>query len=365
MAGHAWAANNLKCSDMSSLIGNNIAAVVFDAAKAIDRVMIIVYGSAAGRGILSWLTGAVNKLITALVNAVYFPYLAPVVILGAIWLAWRGLIRKCATRSIEGTRWMVVACAAAICLIGRPADFTGFGKTVSDGIIQTLNVAFAKLPARNRPVVSRCIAVTRGPPTGGSYNYTSGTGVVEANPNELWTVLVCKPWLDSEFGTVAYPLPRERKPTVVNFYSRQLMRAQAIAANEKATPDVIQAKEDTYAGIANAIQQHRPGVYPLFQSRQWTTRLEIAFAALPAGCSFADRDHAYRLEAGLPAALGGRPVLPDRRHPSRLRAGSSRCVAELLIGVLLIQGAIALVLSVLLYAYSLIRAPATRFSRGR
>src|SRR5262249_5275145 len=128
LAGPAWAAFDLQCSDMASLVGNNIAGVVFDAAKALDRVTITVYQSAAGEGILSWLTGAVDRLVTSLGNAIYFPYLAPVVILGAIWLAWQGLIRKRASRTIEGTLWMVVACAAAIWLIGRPADFTGAGK---------------------------------------------------------------------------------------------------------------------------------------------------------------------------------------------------------------------------------------------
>ena len=56
-----------------------------------------------------------DKLITSLGTAIYFPYLAVVVILGAIWLAWQGLIRKRGTRTIEGTIWMIVACAAAIC----------------------------------------------------------------------------------------------------------------------------------------------------------------------------------------------------------------------------------------------------------
>src|SRR5258707_11286082 len=132
---------------MTSLIEHSVAGMVFDASKALDRVTITVYQSAAGEGILSWLTSAVDRLVTSLGNAIYFPYLAPVVILGAIWLAWQGLIRKRASRTIEGTLWMVVACAAAIWLIGRPADFTGAGKAVSDGITQALNVAFAKLPA--------------------------------------------------------------------------------------------------------------------------------------------------------------------------------------------------------------------------
>ena len=136
VAGQFWAAHGLQCSDMTSLIGNNVAGMVFDAAKSIDRVTITVYQSAAGNNILTWLQDAVDRLITALGNAIYFPYLAPVVILGAIWLAWQGLIRKRATRTIEGTLWMVVACVAAIALIGRPAAFTGVGTTVSNGVTQ-------------------------------------------------------------------------------------------------------------------------------------------------------------------------------------------------------------------------------------
>ena len=85
MAGQFWAAHGLQCSDMTSLIGNNVANMVFDAAKSIDRVTITVYQSAAGNGILNWLQSTANRLISALGNAIYFPYLAPVIILGAIW----------------------------------------------------------------------------------------------------------------------------------------------------------------------------------------------------------------------------------------------------------------------------------------
>ena len=278
-AGQSWAAFDLQCSDMASLVGNNIAGVVFDAAKALDRVTITVYQSAAGEGILSWLTGAVDHLVTSLGNAIYFPYLAPVVILGAIWLAWQGLIRKRASRTIEGTLWMVVACAAAIWLIGRPADFTGAGKAVSDGITQALNVAFAKLPS---PHQSSCVPLGHTDPQSpphANFNFSSGTSVVDTNANELWTVLVCKPWLDGEFGTTAYTVGKG-KPTVVNTYGRQLLWSQAIAANEKPTADVIQAKQAAFTGLAASLKQRDPGTYALFQGKQWTTRLEIGFAAL-------------------------------------------------------------------------------------
>jgi len=358
VAGQFWAAHGLQCSDMTSLIGNNVAGMVFDAAKSLDRVTITVYQSAAGNNILTWLQDAVNRLISALGNAIYFPYLAPVVILGAIWLAWQGLIRKRATRTIEGTLWMVVACVAAIALIGRPAAFTGVGTTVSNGVTQVLNTAFSKLPV---PASSNCLPVQQGDPQSvtGNFAYTSGNALVDENANELWSVLVCKPWLYGELGSTQYATTANGPQTVVNKYGRQLLWAQAIAANETPSTALVQAKQSTYSGIASSMQQQDPAVYPLFQGNQWTTRLEIAFAAIFAA-----------LVAGLLILLialtlivlklgfllllvAGPFFLIIGTHP-----GFGRVIAirwfEMLVGVLMKTAAIAIVLSVLLYCYSLI-----------
>ncbi len=360
MSGQFWAPTNLQCSDMTALIGNDVAGMLFDFAKALDRVTITVYQSAAGEGILGWLQGVTDRLISGLGNAIYFPYVALVVILAAIWLAWQGLVRKRGTRTIEGTIWMVVACAAAIWLIGRPADFTGLGKGVSDGISTTLNTAFANLPS---PGQAGCLPVHGHDPqiSQTSFSYTSGRTVVDQNANELWTVLVCKPWLAGEFGTSA--LTAGGKATPAGTYARQLLWAQAIAVNERPTVALINAKQAAYLGIAKSIQQQDPSGYPLFQGKEWTTRLEIAFAALIAA-----------LVAGLLVLLisvtlillklgflllliVGPFFLLIGTHP-----GFGRVVAvrwfEMLVGVLLKQAAVALALSVLLYCYALIMGTA-------
>jgi hypothetical protein len=356
--GQFWAAHGLQCSDMTSLIGNNVAGMVFDAAKSLDRVTITVYQSAAGDNILTWLRNAADRLISALGAAIYFPYLAPVVILGAIWLAWQGLIRKRATRTIEGTLWMVVACAAAIALIGQPADFTGVGTDVSNGVTGVLNTAFSKLPT---PANSNCLPVQAGDPQSVTSNYafTSGNGLVDQNANELWSVLVCKPWLYGEFGTTQFATAGSGGQTIVNTYGRQLLWAQAIAANETPSSTLMQAKQSTYTGIANAIQQNDPAAYPLFQGNQWTTRLEIAFAAMFAAVVaglliLLIALTLIVLKLGfLLLLIAGPFFLIIGTHP-----GFGRVIAirwfEMLVGVLMKQAAIAIVLSVLLYSYSLI-----------
>jgi hypothetical protein len=361
MAGQYWAATGLTCSQMTSQIGNNVAGMVFDMAKSLDRVTITVYQSAAGANILSWLSGSVNRLITALGNAIYFPFLAPVVIIAAMWLAWQGLVRKRATRTFEGTIWMVIACAAAIWLIGRPADFTNVGTTVSDGVTSVLNTAFSKLPATPG---SNCLPVEKGDNQSvtADYSFTSGNGLVDQNANELWTVLVCKPWLDGELGTTQYAQPGTpaAQTNVVNLYGRQLLWAQAVATNEKpVTTTLVNEKQATYNGIAQQLQQTNPSVYSLFQGDQWTTRLEIGFEALFAAVAagllvLLIALTLIMLKLGFLLLLVAGPFfLIIGIHP-----GFGRVVAirwfEMLVGVLMKQIAVALTLSVLLYCYSLI-----------
>src|ERR1700733_12495836 len=360
MAGLDWAPYGLTCSQMTSSIGNSVAGMVFDMAKSLDRVTITVYQSAAGANILTWLSSSVDRLINALGNAIYFPYLAPVVIIAAIWLAWQGLVRKRASKVLEGTIWMVIACAAAIWLIGRPGDFTNVGTTVANGTTSVLNSAFANLPANAQ---SGCLPVAAGDPQSvtANYSFTSGNGLVDQNANELWTVLVCKPWLDGEFGTTQFAAPGTNQPqTGVNQYGRQLLWAQAVAGNEQpVTATLMNAKQATYSGIAMQLQQTNPAVYSLFQGDQWTTRLEIGFEALFAAVAaglliLLIALTLIILKLGFLLLLVAGPFfLIIGIHP-----GFGRVIAvrwfEMLVGVLLKQIAVALTLSVLLYCYTLI-----------
>src|ERR1700759_5577087 len=252
--------------------------------------------------------------------------------------------------------------AAPIWLLGLPPLLTGVGTTVSNGVPQVLNVAFAKLP---NPGSGNCVPVQGKDPqiATGDFSFTSSNGLVDNNANELWSVLVCKPWLDGELGTTQYATTAQGTQTVVNRYGRQLLWSQAIATNEKPTSTLIQAKQATYNGIATNLQKSDPSAYSLFQGNQGAPRLDIGFAAMfPA------------LVAGLLILLisltliilklgflllliAGPFFLIMGTHP-----GFGRIIAirwfEMLVGVLMKQVAVAIALSVLLYCYSLIMGTA-------
>src|SRR5690606_26478774 len=196
-------------------------------AKAIDRVTITTYQAAATEGRLKPIKEVVDDIVVNLANAMYWPYLRPIVILGAIWLAWYGLIRKRATTTTEGVIWIMLAVTVAIWFFSRPGDFTGLGKAVTDKTGEIINSAFAGLPGASG---TSCLPVkgdTTAEVKGGGYGQPGTPGVAQ-NADALWSTLVCKPWLMGEFGTA------DPNDPLVRQYGAKLLDIQAIDKEEQA-----------------------------------------------------------------------------------------------------------------------------------
>ena len=345
--GQSWHAVDMGCSDAMAMVGNSISNVVFTLAKAFDRTTITIYQAAASESLLNWLKKTVDGVIHNMGNTFGAKYWSWVVILGALWLAWWGLIRRRASRVAEGTIWMVLAMVALVWLIGRPSDFTTLGTKVSNGATAAFNAA---LPQSNADA-SACI------PGGPGAQQAVQNDSVTRNANGLWVTLVCKPWLMGEFGT------DDAKSKVVQQNGAKLLSSQAVDLSEISSgkkPDIGQ-KADDYKAVTKNIKDNYPGVYPLFQGKNWTSRLAVSFGALLAA-----------LVAGLLVLViavmlmvlkisfllllvAGPIFLGIGIHP-----GIGRVIAvrwfELLLSTLLKQAALIGVLALLLWCYGLVMA---------
>ncbi len=134
----------------------------------------------------------------------YWPYLQPIVILGAIWLAWYGLIRKRATTTAEGVIWMVLAVTVATWFLSRPQDFTGLGKIVTDKTGEVVNSAFSGLPGAGGASCLPAPGDTNPEVKAGGYGQ-NGTPGVDQNADALWSTLVLQAVAD---GPVRHRRPR-------------------------------------------------------------------------------------------------------------------------------------------------------------
>ncbi|OPG09843.1 type IV secretion system protein [Microbispora sp. GKU 823] len=357
MAGQFWHTYDLGCSDVTAVLGNAWANTVFSWAKAVDRLTISTYQAAATEGPLQPIKDVADEIVTNLANAMYWPYLRPIVILGAIWLAWYGLIRKRATTTTEGVIWMVLAVTVAIWFFSRPGDFTSLGKTVTDKTGEIVNSAFSGLPgaggASCLPMKETAPGEVPSAPTAGGYG-RQGTPGVEQNADALWSVLVCKPWLMGEFGTA------DPDSGLVKGLGAKLLNLQAIDAAEQAadqTPASDSHQQRFEEEVAKPMQS--TPAYFLFQGKDWTSRLGIAIgafiAAMVAGLLiFLVAVSLLVLKVGFLLLLMLGPIfLLIGVHPGSGRIIAMRWV-EMLVGTLLRQAVLALVLGVLVYGYALI-----------
>ncbi|MDX6738623.1 type IV secretion system protein [Actinocorallia sp. A-T 12471] len=345
-AGQTWYAVDMGCGDAMSLMGNSVANTVFTLVRAIDRTTISVYQSAASESLLAWLKNTVDDVITGMGETFNARYWTPVVILAAITLAWWGLVRKRTSKVAEGTIWMVAAMVGLMWLIARPGDFTTLGTTVSNATSAAFNAA---LPQSNAGTT--CIPTPEGKPT---VDYAE-LDATTRNANGLWVALVCKPWLMGEFGTT------DPEAEVVKKHADKLLYAQAVDLPETygtATPD-FGDKADAYKEVAKDIKENYAGVYPVFQGKQWTSRLAVAFgalfAALVAGLLILVISVTLIIVkiAFLLLLVAGPIFLGIGIHPGIGRVIAVRWL-ELLLSMLLKQAALIGVLALLLWAYGLI-----------
>jgi hypothetical protein len=344
--GQTWYAVDMGCSDAMAMVGNSVSNVVFTLAKAFDRTTITVYQAAASESLLGWLKSTVDGVIRGIGNTFGAKYWSWVVILGALWLAWWGLIHRRASKVAEGTIWMVMAMVGLIWLIGRPGDFTTLGTKVSNGATAAFNAA---LPQSNASANS-CVP-------GPDLRQTVTNDAVTRNANGLWVTLVCKPWVMGEFGT------DDARSKIVQQNGAKLLSSQAVDLSETFSGNKadLGKKANDYKAVAQNVKNNFPGDYPLFQGKNWTSRLAVSFGALLAA-----------LVAGLLVLLiavllivlkisfllllvAGPVFLGIGIHP-----GVGRVIAvrwfELLLSTLLKQAALIGVLALLLWAYGLVMA---------
>jgi hypothetical protein len=346
-AGQYWHAVDLGCADAMSMMGNAVANTTFTLAKAIDRTTIAVYQAAASESLLGWLKKTVDGVISGVGKTFGAQYWTWVVILGAMWLAWMGLLRRRASKVAEGTIWMVAAMVGLTWLIARPADFTTLGTTVSEATSVAFNAALPQSDTKG----TVCVPL----PAGQNRVNPADIDATTRNANGLWVALVCKPWLMGEFGTA------DPNSKIVKDNADKLLWSQAVDLSETYGGQKVDLdkKADAYKEVAGNIKDNHPGVYSTFQGKQSNSRLAVAFgalfAALVAGLLIMVIAIALIIVkiAFLLLLVAGPIFLGIGIHPGIGRVIAIRWL-ELLLSMLLKQAALIGVLSLLLWAYGLI-----------
>ncbi|QRN78899.1 MAG: conjugal transfer protein TrbL, partial [Nocardiopsis sp. BM-2018] len=279
VAGSQWHVITESCLDaMSTGAQAALSNTAWDLSKTINQSTITVYQAATSDGLLSELTDRVSSVVVALREGVWRPLIPTMVILGAIWLGWYGLIRKRMTLTIESAVWMVAATALGMWMLVFPSQLMGMANTLVNSGTQLVTSTVGQLPYAAG--VGSCPAGAQEPERA-SWESESDFQV-RRNADMLWSSLVCQPWVAGQFGS------DERGEHVARRHGVEVMESQAISRIEQhevlnddaATAALIEEKQENYQEVASRIETSYPSVYPTFSGQDQGQRFATAILAL-------------------------------------------------------------------------------------
>ncbi|MBV2362812.1 type IV secretion system protein [Streptomonospora sp. NEAU-YY374] len=361
-AGQQWHVIRESCVDkLGSASVATLSNTAWNLSKTINQSTITVYQAATSDGLLESFNALVENVIGQLREGLWRPLLPTVIILGAVWLGWYGLVRKRLTLTLESAAWMVLATTLGIWILVNPGQILGMAGTVVNSGGQLVNSAVSQITV---PGVARTCPV--GAPEVERAEWESPSDfVVRRNSQMLWSGLVCQPWMAGEFGSGPQAASLQQQ------YGMDLLAAQGISRTEMqqivdGETDAAQLSEEKmadYEEIAGDIRDTYPGVYPLFEGEQQSSRMGVAtlalFASIFAGGLILVASVALIvLKIGFLLLLLFAPVfLLIGIHPGYGRTVLLRWF-EMLLGILFKQVFVVLLISLLVMSYVLIMGSA-------
>lgn len=124
-----------------------------------------------------------------LVEGLFLEYLIPIVMLGALWMAWKGVIKRSGTEAVQGAVWMVLSSGAAIAFMINAAFWAGGMNNVitdvSKGLMQTISGSVSPGPG------SMCYLPK---------NAEDAADRIAAC--SIWETFVYVPWAHGQFGSM-------------------------------------------------------------------------------------------------------------------------------------------------------------------
>lgn len=357
-AGTQWHMITESCVDgISNGAQATLANTAWDLSKTINQSTITVYQAATSDGLLSSFNDMVENVVVTLREGIWRPLIPTIVILGALWLGWYGLIRKRMTLTLESSVWMVAATALGMWILIQPAAVMGMASNLVNSGTQLVTSTVGQIPYGGGS--GACPAGAQEPERAGWESEADFQ--VRRNADMLWSSLVCQPWVAGQFGSgdIAESASYVHAEDLMVAQGISRMEQQQISDDELDPNELTEDKQAAYSAIAEDVQEYYPSVYPLFSGDDQGSRLGVATLALFAsifagGLVLAGAVALIVLKIAFLLLFILAPIfLLIGIHPGYGRTVLLRWV-ELMLGLLLKQVFIVLLIALLVMCYGMV-----------
>jgi hypothetical protein len=306
------------CLPFIPAAGNMIAGIVFTIDQVAAEIGLTIYGWAMSIDAFGPFLNTIDRIFVGsptepnggLVHKLFLNYMAPIVLAGALWMAWQGLVKKRSKNAIQGAVWMLGSATASLIFLLHPTAIAG---TLNQGINYVItDIISAEAEAGS------VASVDAGGGTGQAIDicylpYSSpGRGWRMAQCT-IWRAFVYTPWANGQFGsTVDTYIPAPGSPAskadptaptavpvtipghaansniaLIYLDAHVYNHDQAVVtANPQVQKDRIEAKRLANMAVVNSLikLQDANGLPSTasFTGDNWSGRISIAFVDLVA-----------------------------------------------------------------------------------
>lgn len=235
---------------------------------------------------LEELEAVVVDVVDHMREEIWRPLLPAITILGAVTLAWWGLVRKRATLTFEGIVWMVAATTTGLWILSAPASFMGmvngvmtFGENLMTSAVTTVT---------DEGSDGRCIPGS--PEVFKGINEDHREFVARQQAEYLYESLVCRPWLVGEFGSgpAAEQLAEEHARDVI--HTQALTRTESISVGldvddegtDEYYEELVEERQEQFDEISSAIESAHTPTWDMFRGAEGGNRALAALVGLVA-----------------------------------------------------------------------------------
>lgn len=266
--------------------GSTIGNVELDVAKGITTMSIGMYQWASSPDLLGDFLGPVDAIINGsgggqgLKDTLYLNFLTPIIVMGALWGGWQGLVKKRSTEAMQGGIWMIASACFALVFMAQPSAIANWTNSIVSTVNSTAMSAVTSSAANVVGDADMC-ALDSGAESAG----------VRMASCSIYKALLYTPWASGQFGTgLNTPLPDatdQEKARIGNrtFDDLRIAQLEAQAINhEEARQDwegVNNADDARWTAIKTLVDGQK-GKYnwSLWAGEQPSDRLQIGFAAV-------------------------------------------------------------------------------------
>lgn len=201
------------CVPMMNVAFTTVSNAVLPITGIVVYVTNTIYQTSyeAGSSILVMAAGPIETIVGAMLDGVYFEFLTVIIMFGALWMAWTGLVKRSSIQAAQGALWMIGSAVASVAIMSSPMWLPEkvHGITTSVSNI-TMNAAMTMTD--DEADTNMCLVSAPGPSSDDALvpgqkpkeTVVNNESIQRANIRQfqctMWYNFLYTPWVIGEFG---------------------------------------------------------------------------------------------------------------------------------------------------------------------